>query len=201
MASLFTHAFVGAAIGQAGSAESRRDWRFWCAGIACSMLPDIDSIGFHMGVPYGALWGHRGMTHSLLFAALVAVFVGAMLQREDHNRSPSYCKTALLLFAITASHGMLDAMTNGGLGIAFFSPFNPHRYFFPWRPIPVSPIGVGVFFSARGMHILWVEVLWVWCPALVLSAMGWIFRAWHASLAKESTTFGTLEKHQENRLN
>src|SRR5260221_12822165 len=110
MASLFTHAFVGAALGQAGDRDLRKDWRFWCAGIACSMLPDIDSIGFHMGVPYGALWGHRGMTHSLLFAALIAVFGAAMLQRGDRNHSQSYWKTALLLFAITASHGMLDAM-------------------------------------------------------------------------------------------
>ncbi len=158
------------------------------------MLPDIDSIGFHMGVPYGALWGHRGMTHSLLFAALVAVFVAATLQRRDRSHPQNYWKTVLLLFTITASHGALDAMTNGGLGVAFFSPYNPHRYFFPWRPIPVSPIGVGVFFSARGMHILWAEVLEVWVPVLVLSAVVWIFRAWRASVSKESTPFGTLEK-------
>ena len=78
MASLFTHAFVGAALGQAGSKDARKDWRFWCAAIACSMVPDVDSIGFHMGVPYGALWGHRGMTHSLLFAAVVAASIAVM---------------------------------------------------------------------------------------------------------------------------
>ena len=130
-----------------------------------------------MGVPYGALWGHRGMTHSLLFAAVIAACVAAMFQYGDSScyRS-SYWKTALLLFAITSSHGALDAMTNGGLGVAFFSPFNPRRYFFPWRPIPVSPIGVSIFFSVRGMHILWSEVLLIWCPVLALAVVIWAFR-------------------------
>jgi membrane-bound metal-dependent hydrolase YbcI (DUF457 family) len=67
MASLFTHALVGTALGQAGISDWRKDWRFWCLVIVCSILPDIDSIGFLMGVPYGNLWGHRGITHSLVF--------------------------------------------------------------------------------------------------------------------------------------
>jgi inner membrane protein len=171
MASLFTHAFVGAALAQAKNRDWQKDWRLWCAVIACSVLPDIDSIGFHMGVPYGALWGHRGMTHSLVFAALVAVFVAAMLQRRDRSHPQNYWKTTLLLFAITASHGVLDAMTNGGLGVAFFSPFDTHRYFLPWRPILVSPIGVGGFFSAWGLRIMANEVLWIWCPTLIILAV------------------------------
>jgi len=61
---------------------------------------------------------------------------------------------ASLLFLTTASHGFLDAMTNGGLGIAFFSPFDPTRYFFPWKPILVSPIGLGRFLSQRGAAVL-----------------------------------------------
>jgi len=72
MASLFTHALVGSALGQASLREWRKDWRFWSLVVTCSILPDVDSIGFHAGIPYGALWGHRGMTHSLLFAAVLA---------------------------------------------------------------------------------------------------------------------------------
>ena len=67
--------------------------------------------------------------------------------------------------AVTASHGILDALTDGGLGIAFFSPFDTHRYFFPWRPIQVSPIGPG-FFSARGVRVLASELRWIWIPRL-----------------------------------
>jgi hypothetical protein len=37
---------------------------------------------------------------------------------------------------VTASHGMLDAMTDGGLGVAFFAPFDNARYFFPMETDP-----------------------------------------------------------------
>jgi inner membrane protein len=76
---------------------------------------------------------------------------------------------------VTASHGILDALTNGGRGIAFFAPFSNHRYFFPWRPIQVSPIGVG-FFSARGLRALASESLWIWLPSAIMAASARLFR-------------------------
>ena len=167
MASLFTHAVVGAAIGHATKPAWHKDWRYWPVVIACSMLPDIDSIGFHLGVPYGALWGHRGMTHSLLFAFIVATFAAMALDGRFHWQG----RLVIVFFLAMVSHDVLDAMTNGGLGVAFFSPFSTQRYFFPWRPILVSPIGPGRFFSARGLRIIGNEIVWVWCPTLVLLAL------------------------------
>ncbi len=73
-----------------------------------------------------------------------------------------------LVFLVTLSHGLLDAMTNGGLGVAFFSPFDTTRYFLPWRPIRVSPVGVGRFFSAQGVAILASEIEYVWLPLATL---------------------------------
>lgn len=164
MASLITHAFAGAAVGQTGTSAWRKDWRYWCLMVTLAMLPDIDGLGFFMGIPYGSFWGHRGFTHSLLFALMIALLCAAWLSGKF--RTP--WKLAVLFFLAIASHGLLDAMTNGGLGIAFFSPFDLHRYFLPWRPILVSPIGVTRFLSARGLKILRSEIVYVWCPALVL---------------------------------
>lgn len=172
MASLFTHAVVGAAIGYAGKPAGNKDWRYWPVVIACSILPDIDSIGFRLGVPYNALWGHRGMTHSLLFAFIVATLAAMVLE----NRFDRQGRLAIVFFLVIVSHGVLDAMTNGGLGVAFFSPLDTHRYFFPWRPILVSPIGPGRFFGERGLRILGNEILWVWCPTLVLFTLIKLFR-------------------------
>jgi inner membrane protein len=62
---------------------------------------------------------------------------------------------------VIASHGLLDAMTTGGLGVAFFAPFSAERYFFPWRPILVSPIGIERFLSPRGAAVLMSELQWV----------------------------------------
>jgi inner membrane protein len=166
MASLFTHALVGAAFGQAANSEQRKRPAFWAATVVCSMLPDVDVIGFPLGIRYGDLWGHRGMTHSLLFAAVTGGLVALFLAKTSAER----WWLGLLLFVITASHGALDAMTNGGLGVAFFSPFDATRYFLPWRPIAVSPIRAGQFFSDRGLYVLWTEIIWVWGPALLVGA-------------------------------
>jgi inner membrane protein len=67
-------------------------------------------------------------------------------------------------------------MTDGGLGVAFFAPFNNHRYFLPWRPIHVSPIGAGRFFTHRGVEVLQSELLWIWLPAALLALSGWLMR-------------------------
>jgi inner membrane protein len=143
------------------------------------MLPDLDVIGFRFGVHYGDFWGHRGFTHSLAFAALLATGVAAVLGRGSFS-----INTALVwayLFVATASHGLLDAFTDGGLGVAFFSPFHSGRYFFSWRPILVAPIGVGRFFTFRGVAVLRSEILWVWLPSAVLMAIAWIIRATQGS--------------------
>src|SRR5262249_62129988 len=115
------------------------------------IFSDVHFSGFSVGIQYVDLWGLRGLTHSLLFAAIVAVIMAFRLAIAGRDR----WKLMVLLFVITASHGVLDAMTNGGLGVAFFSPFNTQRYFFPWTPIEVSPIGAGGFFSARGSDVIW----------------------------------------------
>ena len=136
------------------------------------MFPDIDVVGFRFGIHYGDFWGHRGFTHSLAFAALLA---GTLLVLAFPTGVPSLSRLSLwlYLFLATASHGFLDAMTDGGLGVAFFSPFDNKRYFFPWTPIRVSPIGISRFFSNRGLAVLRSELLWVWVPALMLVAAVW----------------------------
>jgi inner membrane protein len=74
----------------------------------------------------------------------------------------------LYVAVAAASHGVLDAFTNGGLGIALLAPFDNTRYFAPWRPIEVSPIGIRALFSREGLAVLLSEAAWVWLPALLL---------------------------------
>jgi inner membrane protein len=112
--------------------------------------------------------GHRGFTHSLFFAALLAGLVTIPFLRQSRI---SRWRLFFYLFLATASHGVLDAMTNGGLGVAFFSPFSNARYFFPFHPIKVSPIAVGRFFSARGLAVVRSEALWLWLPSAVIFAV------------------------------
>jgi inner membrane protein len=149
--------------------------RVWIAGVLCSVLPDIDVVGFHFGIHYGDFWGHRGFTHSLLFALLLATFVAIFGFGRASPRAGILWIWSYLFLA-TASHGFFDAMTNGGLGVAFFSPFNNDRYFLPWRPILVSPIGLGRFFTERGLDVLKSELLWIWLPSALLAALAWFWQ-------------------------
>lgn len=135
-------------------------------GVACTIVPDFDVIAFAFGISYGDVLGHRGFTHSLLFAALLSIIlVQVFLHNQDTVSKPA-CLT--FLFLCTASHGVFDAMTTGGLGVAFFAPFDNTRYFFPWRPIHVSPLSLRQFFGPRGVIVLWSELLWMWIPALLI---------------------------------
>src|SRR5215831_17341274 len=135
------------------------------AGTICSVIPDLDVIGFSFGIKYGDMLGHRGVTHSIFFAVLLGGLVTYLL--ADHVGGFSLI-TFMFLVLSTLSHGVLDALTNGGLGVAFFSPFQNKRYFFPWRPILVSPIGVASFLSETGLRVLWSELQWVWFPCGIL---------------------------------
>lgn len=185
MASLISHTIAALGTG-ALFYRSGASTRILVAGAVCSVVPDLDVIGFRFGIPYGDFWGHRGFTHSLFFAALLASVVLLAIFR---NCASGLSRMAIwtYLFLATASHGLLDAMTDGGLGVAFFSPFDNSRYFLPWTPILVSPIGVSRFFSRRGLAVLESELLWIWLPSLLVALLAWVVR--HRQ-AKSSVTAG-----------
>ena len=136
------------------------------AAIASS-LPDLDVLAFRYHIPYESPLGHRGFTHSLPFAFTLALLL-ALPYRSRFARAFSF------LFLAIASHGLLDAMTNGGKGVGFFIPFSTKRYFLPWRPIRVSPIGATNFAAKAGV-VLRSELLWVWLPFAIvaIAAVAW----------------------------
>jgi inner membrane protein len=173
MPSAFSHAVSALGIG-AAILGRKAPARVYGLGALCAALPDADVVGFGFGIRYGDLLGHRGLTHSFAFAAVLAA-LAALAVRCGSELGMGRIWT--YLFLATASHGLLDAMTDGGLGVAFFSPFSNARYFFPFRPIVVSPINVHRFFSERGTAVMGSELLWVWLPSLALAAVAVMWRS------------------------
>jgi inner membrane protein len=174
MATVFTHAIAALALAAPLAARSTPR-RLFVLGALGAVLPDADVIGFRFGIRYEDMLGHRGLSHSLAFAAafaLVATWLafGAPAHRDRRLRYAVY------LFVATASHALLDATTTGGLGVALFAPFDNSRFFFPFRPILVSPIGIRRFFTERGAAVIASELIWVWLPALLFVIMVWIVR-------------------------
>src|SRR3989449_8996810 len=171
MPTVFSHAIAATAIGAVMVSGPSRA-RVWALGALCAMVPDLDVIiPFRLGVSYHHMLGPRGLSHSLLFAAVLSSVATALVLRK-RPVSASGPGLWAFFFVATASHGVLDAMTTGGFGVAFFAPFSDARYFLPWRPIVVSPISVRKFFSHDGMMRMWSELGWVWLPAMTVFLAG-----------------------------
>ena len=166
MASAFGHVAVAYAMGKTLN-PARASTRFWVWTVLCCVLPDADVVGLVLGIPYEHLLGHRGVTHSIAFAMLVGIVVPKLAVPAVPGWGILYGKMAMYFGLVTLSHGFLDAFTDGGLGIAFFAPFDETRYFFPWRPITVSPIGLAEFFSSWGVGVLISELIWIGLPVTV----------------------------------
>ena len=166
MPTILTHPAVPLAIA-VGLGSGIITPRLLFAGILASILPDLDVITLHLRLPYAHDYGHRGASHSFLFAFLVAL-LGAAASKCFQS---STLRTIGFLFAAGASHGILDGLTNGGLGIAFFWPFSNDRLFFPIQLIEVSPLSLSRIFSSRFVEVLRLELLWVWLPCLILLLM------------------------------
>ena len=170
MPTIFTHALVPVAMRLALGREAVPP-RLMAAGALAAIAPDFDTVAFKLGIAYADQFGHRGASHSFVFALALGV-LGLFAARWLGTTRLRAC--ACLAFC-AASHPLLDALTNGGLGVALLWPWQDTRFFAPWRPIAVSPIGAG-FFSARGLTVLWSELLWVCAPLSVMAAGGWALR-------------------------
>jgi len=160
MASLFGHSLVGYTLSKIIDSKSNKLLLFLAIGSA--ILPDIDVLAFNFGIPYSHPFGHRGFTHSIVFAGFWALLLAFFLGKQ---RKTVYF---LVLFFSTISHGILDALTTGGKGVGFLIPLNNERFFFQWRVIKVSPIGVEKFFSEWGKQVLISELKYIAIPCVLV---------------------------------
>jgi len=171
--SSFSHIVAGIALGTPVLPQpiSRRYWA--CAGF-CAAIVDIDWLWSFRGRPYEHWLEHRGLTHSLLFAAALAAVVAWLIL---HPVAPQGTLGRLWggLTLATASHGFFDAMSTYGAGVAFLLPFSTRRFFFPWRPISGNT-SFGVGLAQKLLVVFGREVLWVWLPSLLVAFVVWRLR-------------------------
>lgn len=175
MTTLITHPLPLLAVGLALGARVIPP-RLLLVGLFCTLLPDADVLAFKLGIAYADAFGHRGFSHSLLFAASSGLLAACACRLLGCGP----LKAGAWIALASASHSLLDAVTDGGLGVAWLWPWSEQRFFLPWRPIEVSPFVRG-FFSARGLAVLASEARWVWLPCLALALSGIALRAWLAS--------------------
>jgi inner membrane protein len=145
-----------AAVGVASARAVRASKPLTAAAAVCACLPDVDTAFAVFGVPPDSPWTHRGLLHSLPLALLIGGAVALLFRTRA---------AALLLIAVTASHGLLDTLTYGGPPVTLLPGVHVLS---PLRPLPVLPLGFDELFSRWGAAVLGLELLFVVLPALLL---------------------------------
>jgi inner membrane protein len=177
MASIISHAAAGAALSIAFAPDSAPG-RYWPIAIATAVLADVDSLLYYLRVSYSYAVGHRGFFHSPFLGLIVGFLLMFFFFRDQTLFSGRWFRYFLIFFLVWTSHGFLDALTNGGRGVAFLSPFSSKRYFLPWTPIQVSPMRIESFFTSTGWSVVKNELVWIWLPGLMLVSLSRLIRLW-----------------------
>ena len=135
MATDYTHAVVGLAAARLYTARPM-PWTYWGLAAVLPIIPDLDVFS---SAAYDTILGHRGITHTFLFALLLALVAAAATFRYFRVH---WWSLAALFFVIIASHALLDAMTRGGEDVPLFWPLGG-RYG-NWGPLLLSDMSLDV---------------------------------------------------------
>jgi len=160
MASFIGHGLVAFTISKMAKAKVSK--RLLTFAIISSIIPDLDVIGYYIGIPHESMLGHRGITHSILFALMWSFLLSKSIFKH------SFSLAFPVLLTCTISHSIIDALTTGGRGIGFFIPITSERFFFPTRFIQVSPLQINDIFGPWGIAVLKSEMLYLGLPCFIL---------------------------------
>ncbi len=171
MASLFVHAVLPLVAARAFAFPKGYGRRAALVGALCGCLPDLDVITYALEVRAPEPLGHRGLSHSLLVALVVAALATLFVARGLARTSPHRKRIFLFFFASAAAHGLLDVFTQGEVGVALFAPFSFARIASPWKLLPACPVGLTEFLGYFGLLTLANEVLFVVAPVAVVTSL------------------------------
>jgi inner membrane protein len=183
MPSIVAHAVAGAALATAAFSPRSVPRRVWITGAVAAAVPDIDAIGRPLGnLTFETLFGgHRGLTHSVMFALALSAIITWRFFRTPEWTALHRRLWAAFALAI-ASHGVLDALSTIGNGVAFWAPFSWIHYEFVWQPL--GEIGPGPRGPERAFDMVANEFIWIGLPSLIVVVIArFIRRARAADLA------------------
>ncbi len=153
----FSQAALGAVVAQA-SAQHKLGFRVVIAGAAAGAMPDIDV--FFADDYFHNLQIHRGITHSIFFAPVMAPVLGLLLHKIECHRDSGLIDKGrlkywmLAMFLALLSHPLLDVLTPYGTQLLL--PFSDQRFALFAMPIidPLYtvPLFVGIYLAWRYRH-------------------------------------------------
>ena len=144
-----TQLTLGAAVGEA-VAGRQAGWKAPVWGAALGTLPDLDVLANPFLTEAQSLVFHRSLTHSLLFAIVMAPLVGWALRRL-HGTDVQWSRWAMLTGTVLLTHIGLDCLTSYGTQI--FWPFSRYPVIlatiFIIDPLYTVPLALGLLLGLR----------------------------------------------------
>ncbi|BDU75885.1 metal-dependent hydrolase [Mesoterricola sediminis] len=160
---MFGHALAGLAVGSA-FAGRETDRRTRALALVCAVAPDLDWFTGFLDPQDRYGLAHRGLFHSFLAAGALTVLAMALGNRVRWRHPRAWACLAVATF----SHGLLDAFTFGGRGVAFLEPFSSVHFVSAWQPIFVSPIPLSGRLTDWLFFSLGTELLVIGLPAMAV---------------------------------
>lgn len=166
---LITQGILGAAVGQV-YAQRTLGRRALAYGALIGMLPDADVLVRFSSNPFAEMLHHRGFTHSLFFAPLIAPILGWLLHRFYFPKG-DFRTWTILSFLALITHPLLDVFTV--YGTQLLNPFSNHRFALSAVPV-IDPVYTGLLLIPVFIGMikpLWQRLcLWLGIVALTLSS-------------------------------
>lgn len=168
-----SHIVLGAAIGEAvlGKKVGKKAMLWGALGAS---LPDADVFFTSCYHPVDALFVHRGITHSFLFAFLVPPLLGWIFSKFNWKGQATFKEWTILYYITVLSHPLLDSCTMYGTGV--LEPFSNYRAQFTClfiiEPLYTLPLLIGFIALLRLKNDSVKRMFWVkfglWSSTLFL---------------------------------
>ena len=123
-----THALLGLTVNNSLPEKTRTT--FWVSLLA-SELPDVDILYVFSGSSADYLLNHRGFSHSVSAALIMAGLVALVMKKISPEEKPG--SIFLLALGCLGLHVMFDIFTSWGT--QFLTPFSHRWFYLDWLPI------------------------------------------------------------------
>ena len=191
MATFISHPLFGAGASYilCQSQTKTHTQRFILLSVLCQWLPDIDTLSYLFPIDQQYALGHRGFTHSGIFALALAFAVMMNFLSLTPTHPPSVVGAFYLVFSHdTLPRAFLTPWLSPPLVSPFFWPFTAERYLFSWQPLMNIPIQFSELFGLAFWHAQWIECQFF---GFLLTCLYLSHRLWERYLNRPLTSIAT----------
>ncbi len=188
-----THIVLGATIGEV-IAGKQLGKKAMVIGAIAQSVPDFDFIMSIWLRPVDELLSHRGITHSILFALVIATTIGLLASKLKRPNNLSASKWMIFIALELFAHLILDGLNNYGVG--WFEPFSQQRISFNviYVADPFYSIPLAIGFIALVILSIKSPARRIWTALTLTLSSLYLLYALHNKFVTETETQAALQK-------